>query len=651
MPRRPGTAQTRPKGPQRGPSKRDITSPSQFPRITSVPIAAASDFSLVSDFHGYRNKEDITNLPPGYLVVGSQNVLTTTSSRISVRKGYQIDGQRDTTVAPILGGYDWLMHIGQYRHLRSGNSKLQFRYKATAAGQSWSGHTFALNEVYWIDLLTGTSSDYFNFTTFWDDTNLQGTLLFVNGESNIKEWSGLVTTFASATANTITKQGTTTWTQEGAYVSGTRSVTINGTVYTYTGGEGTTTITGVVPDPTLATYAVGTVIFQTVKTTTNAAMTAIPATLANALIATLDNQVYVASLTNYDIYKSKLNTYTIYTVTNPHAPGDGFKFTVDERPVALIPQEETMYFSCGNDLWYKITSQLSADLTAESLKSERLKTGPNQAVQSQAMTWKSLNDVFFISNEPAMNSLGRVESILQTPQTSNISDPIKDDFLSYNFTDASGIYFNYFQYLAVPREGVVRVWNIEKQYWEAPLLIPASRFSIIDGELYFHSYQTPQTFKLFTGYNDDGHPIDARAIFSFQNYGTRSQTKMFEEFFTEGYISQNGTLTLGIQYEIDGCATVTSYPIVGSDSQIVCLRDSDASLGKTSLGKRGLGMSSVFTSDVLPPKMRGIKTFPPTDFYECQISYSSVESDFHWELLAFGPLLINSPYDSTSIKQ
>ena len=95
-------------------------------RIAQKEIAGAQDFSLVSEFKGYRNKEDITNLPPGYLVVGSQNVLTTVSNRIGVRKGYTLYGQVDRTAKGIVASADWARHTGDERHLRAGNGKHQY---------------------------------------------------------------------------------------------------------------------------------------------------------------------------------------------------------------------------------------------------------------------------------------------------------------------------------------------------------------------------------------------------------------------------------------------------------------------------------------------------------------------------------------------
>ncbi len=166
--------------------------------------AKTHEFSLIEKFPaGYRNREDITTLPPHVMVVGSQNVLTNTFQRISIRRGYTLDGQRDTSRNGILSAFDWKRHTGDERHLRSGfdvtNSagKLQYRYVATA-GDKWEGNTFTKDQVYWIDLMTGLSQGLFRYTgDWWDKVELKGMLLYVNGSSNIFEWSGGVTTLLS----------------------------------------------------------------------------------------------------------------------------------------------------------------------------------------------------------------------------------------------------------------------------------------------------------------------------------------------------------------------------------------------------------------------------------------------------------------------
>jgi hypothetical protein len=183
------------------------------------------------------------------------------------------------------------------------------------------------------------------------------------------------------------------------------------------------------------------------------------------------------------------------------------------------------------------------------------------------------------------------------------------------------------------------MYNLVKGYWEAPQLLPVNRFSIIGGELYGHGYGISETYKMFDGYTDNGKSMEAIALFSFMNYGTRTALKSFSKFYLEGYISSNTTITLGIKYDIDGCGTNTAYDLTGNNETLVCLGSStdDASLGKTSLGTRSMGGASIFLgATALPPKFRWIKTFPQTDFFEYQPSVSSVGIDQRWEIIGFG---------------
>src|SRR5690606_14671061 len=175
----------------------------------------------------------------------------------------------------------------------------------------------------------------------------------------------------------------------------------------------------------------------------------------------------------------------------------------DGTPTALIPQENSMYLSAGQNQWYETTFTLSSDLTSEQLTIQRLKTTARQGAKSQALTNKIKNSIVYVSNELILNTLGRVSNVVLTPHVTDISFPLVNDFNGYDFTDACVFYFQKFVYIAIPREGLIRVYTMTNSvdnsevmpastqfYWEAPLTIPVSRFSIIDGELYGHSYLT-----------------------------------------------------------------------------------------------------------------------------------------------------------------
>ena len=619
--------------------------------------ANADSFQLVSDFLGYRNKEDKTNLPPGYLIEGSYNVLNTTGGRIGIRKGYTLDGQADSTLAGIDSAFDYEMDKGYVRNLRAGNGKIQMRYVSTSGIDHWKTNILDLDEVYWIDLDTDLYSTAINWTDWWDTTELQTRVLYVDGSGYIKEWSGGVTTLASVSGGVdIVKTGIKTFAEEGFASGG--YIVIDGSPYLYTGGYDTDTLYGI--DPTPNGLTAGAVIVQKPKTTTTASMTAMPLEKID-LISALNGQCYLGDFNNNSVYISKISvsggisvsSYTDYSFTNPgRLIGEGALLTLDSQPVGFVPQEDAMYITAGKSQWYQTNFLTSSDNTKENVNVKRLKTAINGGAISQSAIGKIKNSVVFISNEPTLDELGRVEQILGTPQSTNMSDPIKIDFDNYNFTNSQVFYFKYFIYISVPTEGLVRIFNLAKGFWEAPQYLPVGRFAIIDNQLYGHSYTTLETYKLFDGYVDNENVIKANAVMNFQNYGMRMKTKYFNEFAVEGYINENSIITLGIKYDIDGCATDTSYDIKGTDTQIVCTVPSTASLGKETFGKHPFGADlNQTTLDQLPPKFRVIKTFPRLDFYEAQYSFTSLGKNQRWEILAFGPKVERTMYGENDIKQ
>lgn len=607
---------------------------------------SVKDFDIISSFLGYRNKEDKTNLPVGYLVDGSKNVLNTTGGRIACRRGYTIYGQRNTTLAGIESSYDFLKYNGDEVHLRAGNGKLEFVYSASV-GDKYLTNTFTQGQIFWLPIMSGLSSNKFNFCDWWDDTQKANKILFVNESAFIYEWSGGVTTFLSGTANTITKTGTQTWAELGFSTTGT--VVINGNEYTYTGGTGTTTLTGTT---NASAEPANSVTWEKPKATANSGITGIPATLKNFIIEVLGQQVYLAGEDIRAVYVSKLNNYKDFSFSAARKVGEGMILYPDANPIAFVPQEADMYIACGYDYWFQTEFTLSSDLVSESLKIKKLKTASGQAAQSQALISKIKNSVVFINNEPTLDELGRVEQILGTPQAINYSDPIKNLFDTYDFTNGQVFYFKYFIFVSVPQEGVVLIFNLAKGFWEAPQILPIGRFSVIAGELYGHDYNIPQSYKLLTGYNDDGHAIEAVALFSFQNFGLRGKTKDFNEYFVEGYIDTNTTLDYSIQYETEGCSSYVSFPLTGDDKQVVCLPTLTSSLGKESLGKNPLGGElNQHNINDLPPKFRLIQTLTRKPFYEVQFGFSSLGADYRWELLAFGPKVASTMFGENDIKK
>jgi len=573
-----------------------------------------SKFTFIEKFFGYENKREETNQRPGVMISGSQNVVSTDGDTIAIRQGYSVVGTESSTLAGILGSIDWeklrseTISLRSYTDPATSNGVLQF-YWSTALGGDGS----------WKTISSSLNRGRIEFFPWYDgSTENDDSLLFVDGTSSIHRWSGGIATFASATATTITIQGSSSTEEKGFFTAGTRQLIVDGTTYTYTGQTGTQ-FTGVTPDPTLAGHAAGELIVQAIRSSSNT-----PASgFTNDLIAVLDNQVFVASTTDRLVYVSANNDFTDFTKSSPRLPGEGEVLTFDAPIVGFDIgfEAETgvpkfMNVTAAKDFWYRVNFELSSDLTNETLTIIPLKSSTQQGAIVQSAIGKMKNFTAFITNEPTLDFLGRIENI-NTPQSKPISDPIKTDFDGYDFTNAHIKYFRNNLYITVPNESLLLVYNIEKGFWESPWTMPAGRLAIIGGDLHLHSNATPSTYKLFDTYSDNGNPISAKARMSYMNYGDRVNFKDHTETFVEGRITENTLLTRKLLYEYDGSVSTDTEEIDGSDPKTTFGLSEDGSLGKDSLGKSKLGGSG--ETDLLK-KFRIIHSQQKVPFFEQSVA-------------------------------
>lgn len=789
-----------------------------FQEMSRLAKARAFEFTLQSLFkYGYRNKEDISNLPPSCLVVGSQNVLTNASEQITPRGGYTLDGTAgNQNTYGIDSAYDFQTKVGTVQNLRKWGSNLELRYMNPTT-----------NVVTWIPLSTTLiATNPCNFTNFWDfNTEVSMFCLFVNGNNKVYEWSGGVGSFASATSNTVTVQGSLTLPQLGFYSavnninSGKAQFVMNGVTYTYTAagsnttmpvnattnahedlllsptnwasqkftsgsnaqtittgvisvsntllrnynainltagiytdnagvpgtligtaatsaipvtsgqiavalysvsftlntpvapntvyhfvvysdqnadlfqiygstsspGSGTNastnsgltwsgqtgllyltvtenntffqTFIGVTPDPTLTVNTPGDAVIQNVAVgVSGQGVQSLPTNFNFDLISNLQNQIWYGSLTSTNVYVSRTNAYNDVSFSSPaRLPGEGALINLDSPAVGFSPQATNMYITSGRSEWW-ISQTLnntfnngSANVQTEILYATRLKTANNQAAQSQALIARFKNSLVYVSNEQIINSLGLIKNVYTDPQVTNMSDPIRIDIDAYNFTGGQVYYDNYFLYFTLPAMGIVRIYNVIKKYWEAPQVLPISRFyhvtAVSGSVLYAHSSLTNESYQMFVGNNDNGNPINAIAAFPYICVlgGAPFQVKNFNKQYTEGYIAGNTNLTLTINYDFGGFSGSYSKIINGSDRQIIFNKITDGSLGQNPLGSQPIGSILNITPQPAIPKFRVINTFPRQNCFEYQPVYSSNDVDQNWALLRFGPAIGPAP--------
>lgn len=636
--------------------------PREMPPKAST--SKVGDYSLITKFPGYDARKDPTTLPPGTLISPSQNVVIKTTGRVATVAGYALDGATSAVIdSGILSNFDFTNFKGDVRNMRAGfltsagnDGKLQYRYLD------------ATSTVNWVNLKTALTNVRLSYCEYWHSSALVKLLTWVDGSNNIFQWNGAVTTFVSATVNTVTKQDATkTWAQEG--FSATGSIVIGGVTATYTGGSATQTLTGVSVD--FSATAVAAIIHQSVVTTTLASVTAPDAVLATfgptVIGCGKTNQIYLGASNSNSLYISKNGNFKDYTFSTPRVAGDGALKTLQDAPTKFIAQESNlgidtydMYISQGLSAWsvVRLTVQVTADSTGVQKGSEQLdiltlKIAPLQGAKSERLVCKMKNNIVYVGNDNVANFLGYM-SYQFVPAIIDFSFPIIDDMNSYDFTDASAFYHKNYIYITVPKSGIVRIYNMTDQtkqyasfirdfedvtqqpwFWEAPITYPLSGFYVVNGDLYGHSYTTSESYKLFTGGSLNGQQIDANATFSYDDKGDRTQSKMSDEIWIEGYIKQNTTLNTDIVGDLDAAATSQTVTVSGSDSTIVAYGAGGHALGKNNLGSQPIG-GAVTSTSTRPAWFHVSKTFSPEPFYLERVSFYTKGVDLVWELICFG---------------
>lgn len=466
-------------------------------------------------------------------------------------------------------------------------------------------------------------------------------------------------------AGTLTVSGSLTTDQLNFYSNPANaslfSLLIDGVTYTYKSVSGETFL-GVFPDPSIAGITVGDAVIQKPSNIVGANITGLLSSAYNFdLISTLENQIWYGSLTRNDIYVSKTNIFTDVSSSTVRLPAQGAQIILDSAPVAFIPESQQMYASAGTNQWWlsnknqQTIEVVGVAVATEALFMQRIETTYSQGTQSQALTAHFKNTIIFVSNEVIINSLGLVPNIYTQPQFVNLSDPIKFDVDAYDFTGGAVDQQDYYIYVTVPKLGIIRMYNVQKNYWEAPQTIPISSFyRVITGtktSLYGHSSLTNESYKLFTGYNDNGNPINMVAAFPYvaTEGGSADMKKNFNRLYIEGYIASNTTLMVTINYDFGGFAGTYTTIVDGSDLTIIFNKITDGSLGQNSLGSQPIGSILNLANVPVIPKFRQVSTMPRVDFFDYQIVFSSNDVDQNWTILRFGPAIGGSQAVPTSI--
>lgn len=394
----------------------------------------------------------------------------------------------------------------------------------------------------------------------------------------------------------------------------------------------------------IPTVAVGDAVWQTVMTLPNPAD--IDAGFKQDVIGVQLNQLILGSTNSQDIYGSSITDYTNFKLTSPRVPGDPWRVTMDNHCTCIVPVNNSdqsinsLVFGGGTEDFFTLNFKLSQDNANEIVRMIKLTTAPGAGVYAKNSIGAIKNATAYISKEPTLDTFANITTSASEKHVP-LSDPIKNDFDSYDFTDAHMKYWKRAIYIALPNEGIVLIYDLMRTLWQPPQTMPISRLAIIEDELYGHSSITNETYKLFVGTNDNGIHISQRARFAYNNGGRRDRIKNMDEYWSDGYITGNGELDMSLLIGFEGAVTTKTMAIDGSDSAIVVAQTASA-LGQEPLGTNPLGGASSGPLFGLPGanaellRFYQIDTMDEVDYNEFAVEYSMDTLDGQFAIVAHG---------------
>ena len=666
---------------------------------------------MVEDFSdGFLDKRDVTQMSPGALIVGSQNVKINDADRISIRNGSEVLGAESAATTPITELHTMKRRSGLNVMIRSHGTVLEYFHPDTEAWEN-------LNDGY-------TDNQVFGFADHNVNTDALDYVYFCNAIEPYSRWTGRFTQLDGALAGgeaTITVDSTlsdTIFSSETAFGVTTTTIDISpgkwganlwndffvlitsgaqsGQISKITATTATQitfgAIAGLSGTPTfevrqLAFEESGTLRIGTTdvtytgigSSTTFTGATGAPVALDDAAVAqvveefpvgpprgnillVLNTRMYLAGVKNNQqaLYHSAIADAADFSFASPRAADEGGIIDTPEGGGGIIGlglQEETIYL-LKEDIIKTVTfTQDGNDLPFIQPLIEAPAVG---AVNSKGV-FKIDNQQFYTSKDGGIKAVGRVKTV-DFVQPKQLSDPIVNFVERLDFSNSAAIFFKQKAYIACKGEDAtfndtVLVFNAQKRAWESPIVgWNASAWTIYNGELYFGSATNPVVFKaeVESRKDDSDAPYSAIARFSFNNYGGPANVKEFQTLFVEGYISENTTLNIEVLYNYQGLLETKTMTLKGTDSQYILQDTSYNALGLFALGLNPLASvtSSAFanTSNDLP-KFRVYFPLPITPMYEVSVQFSSDESGSNWDILRFATDAELKPETNTNLKK
>lgn len=581
----------------------------------------SANWFVFDRFTGFKTKADPSKLGNGDNPNG-QNTIINDGDRISIRDfGYTLFGQASTTQNYVGALHTFRRRDGENIMLRASGTYLEYYEEG--------------NDL-WEALVTTSTSPLYDFADFNLNADLRSYTYFGNATDAFSRWSGSHVLTSVAVTSTATFVLTDNPTGKGFPDTGDIVYCGKRIPYTSWNTNG---------------FQVASAHECAIDRGVAHAPEEFNTIVKGNIYQVANNRLFVSGIasTTQAIYFSRYGNPTDFVganlITDAVADAPGI-FNLGEGGGAVtgLALDEGAIYAFKKSIIYKIT------LDGDGLYSlTPLKPFDGNSQTTGAVTDGSVftggNGVFFITPDKQIMNLSRIPEF-DYPQIVPISDVIKPTIQTGDYASSTGIFFQNTAYISArsnpsetERNDAVFVWNDVIRAWESPIIgWNPSVFTIYDDgngeELYFGDSRVAQIYKVTDSAIDNELGVTANWRSKRYDFGEPHHLKELDNFYIEGYISDNTTLEISLLFDENGDTQTYTTEFSGTETDYIFDAPEFNLFGFHPFGFERFGSSD--TPDVNKFRIYLNKNLRRVPFYNLQLEVASDGVAQSWEITSYG---------------
>lgn len=259
---------------------------------------------------------------------------------------------------------------------------------------------------------------------------------------------------------------------------------------------------------------------------------------------------------------------------------------------------------------------------------------------------KGSDDLYFVTPDNQIKSIGRVRAKDILPSTENIGEPIKTLLDDYVFGTGKGVEHKDKLYIPAKESSdqtvnnIVIVYNLSTRSFEGLWDLSANYLEIFDGgDLYFASSTGPNVYKALTGRSDvvstTRYPIVARYASHFMNLTpSKVNLQALNSIYFEGYIVGDTIITFK-SWKDFATEPFLEFDFSATETSLLDGQELPGFLGGTPLGLRPHG--SVSAADETGRRHFQFRVYFPFQYANYfSVGFESSRADDNYEIIRYG---------------